>query len=57
VGQRSNGLQRWSVQRLAARDGSVSDVNDPDQQRYIAAQRIYFAVCDPRSRADLTLSW
>ncbi len=44
-----------SVARLAARDGSVDDVDDPDQQRYIAAQRLYFAACDPIAKADLVI--
>jgi uridine kinase len=45
-----------SVRRLAARDGSAPDVEDPDQRRYIAAQLLYFAACDPRTRADLVLT-
>jgi uridine kinase len=44
-----------SVSRLAARDGSVDDVDDPDQSRYIEAQRIYFDLCDPRGRADVVI--
>ncbi len=45
-----------SVRRLAAHDGSVPDVEGPDQQRYIAAQRWYLAACDPGERADLVLA-
>lgn len=44
-----------SVARVAARDGSVDDVDDPDQRRYVDAQRIYFDSCDPRGRADLVV--
>ena len=44
-----------SVSRLAARDGSVDDVEDPDQRRYLEAQRHYFDTCDPRGRADLVI--
>ena len=44
-----------SVARLAARDGSVDDVEDPDQRRYVDAQRIYLERCDPRARADLVV--
>lgn len=44
-----------SVARMAARDGSVDDVNDPDQRRYVEAQLIYFELCDPRGRADLVV--
>jgi uridine kinase len=44
-----------SVARVAARDGSVDDVDDPDQRRYVEAQLLYFDLCDPRSRADLVV--
>ncbi len=44
-----------SVSRLAARDGSVDDVDDPDQRRYVEAQRMYFDRCDPRGRAELVI--
>lgn len=44
-----------SVRRMAARDGSVDDVDDPDQAGYIGAQRTYFATCTPRDRADLVV--
>jgi uridine kinase len=44
-----------SVARMAARDGSVDDVDDPDQRRYVDAQRIYLDGCDPRGRADLVI--
>jgi uridine kinase len=44
-----------SVARMAARDGSVDDVDDPDQRRYIAAQEHYLATCAPRERADLVV--
>ena len=42
-----------SVSRMAARDGSVDDVDDPDQRRYIEAQLTYMELCDPRGRADV----
>lgn len=42
-----------SVSRMALRDGSVDDPTHPDQARYVEGQRIYFAACDPRSRADV----
>ena len=44
-----------SVARMAARDGSVDDVEDPDQRRYIEAQRTYLRDCDPRQRADVVV--
>lgn len=44
-----------SVSRMAARDGSVDDVDDPDQRRYVDAQRIYFELCDPLTNADLVV--
>ena len=44
-----------SVARMAARDGSVDDVDHPDQRRYVDAQRIYLDRCDPLARADLVL--
>lgn len=44
-----------SVHRMAVRDGTVDDVDDPDQRRYADAQRIYFETCGPRRRADLVV--
>ena len=44
-----------SVGRMAARDGTVDDVEHPDQRRYAEAQRRYLAECDPRGRADVLL--
>jgi len=44
-----------SVARMARRDGSVDDPAHPDQARYVEGQRIYFATCDPRSRADVVV--
>ncbi|MFN8192979.1 MAG: uridine kinase [Nocardioidaceae bacterium] len=44
-----------SVRRMAARDGSVDDVADPDQRRYADAQRIYLASCGPQQRADVVV--
>lgn len=43
------------VARMAVRDGTVGDVNDPDQQRYLGAQRIYLETCDPAARADVVI--
>ena len=43
------------VARMAARDGGVDDLDDPDQQRYLGAQRIYREACDPAGRADVVV--
>lgn len=44
-----------SVPRMAERDGTSADPAHPDQARYVEGQRIYFATCDPRSRADVVV--
>lgn len=44
-----------SVARMAARDGTVNDVDHPDQRRYADAQRRYLAEFDPRERADVVV--
>ena len=44
-----------SVTRMAARDGTVADVDHPDQRRYADAQRRYLTTCDPRRRADVVV--
>ena len=44
-----------SVPRMAARDGTVDDVEHPDQRRYADAQRRYLTVCRPRTRADVVV--
>ncbi len=43
------------VARMAARDGTVADVADPDQQRYLGAQRIYRETCEPVVSADVVV--
>jgi uridine kinase len=44
-----------TVVRLAARDGSAAEVGDPDNRRYLDAQRIYFETCFPRQKADVVI--
>ena len=44
-----------SVPRMAARDGTVDDVDHPDQRRYADAQRHYLTACRPRARADVVV--
>jgi uridine kinase len=41
--------------RMAARDGTSPDPEDPSMQRYVAAQRTYFAQRTPWARADLVV--
>ncbi|MGZ5400355.1 MAG: hypothetical protein ACXWDM_10105, partial [Nocardioides sp.] len=43
------------VARMAARDGGVDSLDDPDQQRYLGAQRVYRETCDPAARADVVV--
>jgi len=44
-----------SVGRMALRDGSPPDPDDPRNRRYVEGQRLYFAACDPVRRADLVI--
>ena len=44
-----------SVARMAGRDGSPSDPDDPRNRRYVEGQRLYLAKCDPARRADLVI--
>ncbi len=41
--------------RMAIRDGTHPDPDDPSMRRYVDAQRIYHAECDPRRRATVVL--
>lgn len=43
------------VARMAARDGVSPDRGHPDQRRYLEAQEIYVARCDPRETADVVV--
>jgi uridine kinase len=43
------------VARMAERDGTVDDLDHPDQQRYLGAQRHYRASCDPGGSADVVV--
>lgn len=40
-----------TARRMATRDGTPADPDDPGMRRYVQAQRIYYATCDPHSRA------
>lgn len=44
-----------SVARMARRDGSSPDPDDPRNRRYVEGQRLYFAQCDPAARASLVI--
>lgn len=44
-----------SVRRMALRDGSPPDPDDPRNRRYVEGQLLYFATCDPARRADLVI--
>lgn len=46
-----------SVARMAQRDGSPADPDDPRNQRYVGGQRLYFAKCDPAGRASLVVDY
>ena len=41
--------------RMAVRDGSPSDPEDPANRRYLEAQRRYLGECSPRDRADVVV--
>jgi len=41
--------------RMAVRDGSPADPSHPAMRRYVEGQRLYFAACSPRDRADLVV--
>lgn len=44
-----------TARRMAVRDGTPSDPDHPGMRRYVEAQRIYFATCDPRRRATVVI--
>ncbi len=44
-----------TARRMAGRDGTDPDPGSPGMRRYIEAQRIYFAACLPRQRADILI--
>ena len=46
-----------SAARMAVRDGSPSDPDDPRNRRYVEGQRLYLAKCDPAGRADLVIDY
>ena len=44
-----------TARRMAARDGTDPDVEQPRTRRYVQGQRLYFAACDPHRRADVVI--
>lgn len=44
-----------TARRMAVRDGTDPDVEHPRTRRYVEGQRLYFAACDPRGRADVVI--
>ncbi|MCX2947217.1 uridine kinase [Lentzea sp. NEAU-D7] len=46
-----------SAARMAGRDGSPPDPDDPRNRRYVEGQRLYLATCAPASRAGLVIDY
>ncbi len=46
-----------SVARMAVRDGSPSDPDDPRNRRYVEGQKLYLAQCAPADRAGVVVGW
>ena len=44
-----------TARRMAARDGTVPDPAHPSMRRYVEAQRLYYAACDPQSQATILI--
>ena len=44
-----------SVARMAVRDGTSPDPDDPSVARHVEGQRLYLAACAPAERADLVV--
>jgi len=44
-----------TARRMALRDGTPSDPEDPRMRRYVEGQREYFRQCDPQQRADILI--
>lgn len=44
-----------TARRMAVRDGTPPDPDDPAMERYVGGQRRYFAECAPWSGADLVI--
>ncbi|SMC55886.1 uridine kinase [Lentzea albidocapillata] len=44
-----------SAARMAVRDGSPPDPDDPRNRRYVEGQRLYLAACEPAARAGLVI--
>jgi len=44
-----------TAKRMALRDGTPSDPEDPNMRRYVGGQREYFRQCDPQQRAHILI--
>jgi uridine kinase len=44
-----------TARRMAARDGTDPDPDHPRTRRYVQGQRLYYAACDPKRRADILI--
>lgn len=44
-----------TARRMAARDGSAPDPAHPSMRRYVEAQRLYYAACDPHGQATILI--
>jgi uridine kinase len=45
-----------TIRRCARRDGSPSDVNAPENRRYVEGQRLYFLECEPKRAATVLIN-
>jgi len=44
-----------TARRMATRDGTAPDPADPSMRRYVEAQRIYYAACNPQRQATILI--
>ena len=42
--------------RMAQRNGSSPDINDPSNRRYIEGQKLYLQTCSPRANATIVIN-
>jgi uridine kinase len=46
-----------TIPRASARDGSPSDVNAPENRRYVEGQQLYLQTCEPRKAASIVINY
>jgi len=44
-----------TARRMSRRDGTAPDPSHPSVRRYVEAQRLYFAACNPQARATVVI--